>query len=336
MKTTRQIYCQYLLSSQINYTGTNLADHVTGLDHNSVYRFLKGDRLTSSLVWEKVKPLLAQSEDGYLLFDDTVLDKSHSFQISGVRRQYSGNAHVIIKGIGVVNLVYYNPHADQYWVLDFRVFDPERDGRSNLDHVNAMLDSVAFRGIAYRTVLMDSWYATTQIMTRLINAGKLFYCPVKKNRRVDDSGGLRPYQSVEALAWVPAEERAGKTVKLPRVRRGHPLETVPSPSLHREDGIRRHKRRHSGRHGGGSEGERPPLEGRAVPPGGEAVDRHRAVRVPPEPLPAQPRLRQRPRLGVPEEPGLPGGPDRLPDQEGPALGLPAPAAQAADPRLHLE
>ena len=77
-----------------------------------------------------------------------------------------------------------------------------------------MLDSVAFRGIAYRTVLMDSWYATTQIMTRLIKAGKLFYCPIKKNRKVDDSGGRFPYVAVEALTWTPPEEAAGKTVKV--------------------------------------------------------------------------------------------------------------------------
>ena len=214
MKTTRQIYCQYLLSSQVNYTGTNLAEHTDGLDHNSVYRFLKHERLTPSLVWEKVKPLLAQSPDGCLIFDDTVLDKSYSFEISGVRRQYSGNAHGIVKGIGVVNLVYYDPHTDQYFVLDFRLFDPDRDGKSKLDHVNDMLDLVAWRGIAYRTVLMDSWYATTQIMTRLIKMGKLFHCPVKKNRRVDDSGGQRPYVAVEDLAWVPEGEAAGKTVKL--------------------------------------------------------------------------------------------------------------------------
>ena len=214
MKTTRQIYCQYLLSSQINYTGTNLADHTDGLDHNSVYRFLKGEKMTPSLVWEKVRPLLVQSEDGYLIFDDTVLDKSYSSRISGVRRQYSGNAHGVIKGIGVVNLVYYNPHTDQYWVLDYRVFDPERDGKTKLDHVNDMLDGVRARGIVYKTVLMDSWYATTQIMTRLMKMGKTFYCPIKKNRRVDDSGGERPYVAAEALAWPQEEEAAGKTVKL--------------------------------------------------------------------------------------------------------------------------
>lgn len=129
MKTTRQIYCQYLLSSQINYTGTNLADHVDGLDHNSVYRFLKHEKLTPSLVWEKVHPLLVQSEDGYLLLDDTVLDKSSSHEIRGVRRQYSGNAHGVIKSIGVVTPIKPQPRLLQpahrpilgtglsYWII---------------------------------------------------------------------------------------------------------------------------------------------------------------------------------------------------------------------------
>jgi hypothetical protein len=59
MKTSRQIYCQYLLSSQINYTCTNLADHTDGLDHNSVYRYLKGERLRPALIWEnKVDPII--------------------------------------------------------------------------------------------------------------------------------------------------------------------------------------------------------------------------------------------------------------------------------------
>ena len=64
MKMTRQIYCQYLLSSQINYTCTNLADHLEGLDHNSVYRYLKQEKLTPALIWEKVKDLLVPSETG--------------------------------------------------------------------------------------------------------------------------------------------------------------------------------------------------------------------------------------------------------------------------------
>ncbi len=214
MKTTRQIYCQYLLSSQINYTCTNLADHLEGLDHNSVYRYLKQEKLTPALIWEKVKDLLVTTENGYLLFDDTVLDKSYSFEIEGVRRQYSGNAHGVVKGIGIVNLVYYNAETDQYWIIDYRVFDPDRDGKTKLDHLNDMLDLVNFRGLCFKTVLMDAWYSTVQLMTRLHREGHLFYCPVKRNRLVDDSGGERPYQAVETLAWTSAEEASGKTVKL--------------------------------------------------------------------------------------------------------------------------
>ncbi len=214
MKTSRQIYCQYLLSTQINYTCTNLADHIEGLDHNSVYRYLKGERLRPALIWEKVKDLIVQTPAGYLLFDDTVLDKSYSFEIDGVRPQYSGNTHGVVKGIGIVNLVYYNAARDQYWIIDYRLFDPQRDGKTKLDHLNDMLDVVHARGIKYRTVLMDSWYATTQIMTRLIKEEKIFYCPVKKNRLVDESQGAQAYQSVAALTWSATEEQTGKTVKV--------------------------------------------------------------------------------------------------------------------------
>ena len=214
MKTTRQIYCEYLVSSQLNYTCTNLAAHTEGLDHNSVYRYLKSEKLTPALLWEKVKDQLVASENGYLIFDDTVLDKSYSFEIEGVRRQYSGHAHGVVKGIGIVNLVYYNAETDQYWIIDYRIFDPERDGKTKLDHVNDMLDLVNFRRLAFKTVLMDAWYATTQLMTRLHRAAKLFYCPIKKNRLVDDSGGIDPYQAVETLSWTADEEATGKTVKL--------------------------------------------------------------------------------------------------------------------------
>jgi len=203
-----------LLSSQINYTCTNLAEHLEGLDHNSVYRYLKSAKLTPRLLWEKAKQTLVESSDAYLIFDDTVVDKSYSFEIAGVRRQYSGNAHGVIKGIGIVNLVYYQAELSRYWIIDYRLFDPERDGKTKLDHVNDMLDSVERRGLKFRTVLMDAWYATVQLMTRLDKADKLFYCPLKKNRLVDETRGAEPYVAVESLPWTTVEEQQGKTVKV--------------------------------------------------------------------------------------------------------------------------
>ena len=101
--------------------------------------------------------------NGYLIFDDTVLDKSRAHKIELVRRQYSGNAQGIIKGIGLVNWVYYNPDRDQFWLIDYRIFAPEQDNKTKLDHVDEMLASIKTRQISYLYLLMDTWYATNDL-----------------------------------------------------------------------------------------------------------------------------------------------------------------------------
>ena len=206
--------CQYLLVSQINYTCTNLADHFENLDHNSVYRYLKTEKLTPRLLWEKVKTRVIYSPAGGILFDDTVLDKDYSFAIEGLKRRYSGNAHGLIKGIGWVNCGYYNPELERFWVLDYRIFDPPRDGKTKLDHVREMLDQLEFRLVQYRFVLMDAWYATVELMKRIIKIKKIFYCPLKKNRLLDDSGSENPSTAIENPAWTLDEPGHGKTVKV--------------------------------------------------------------------------------------------------------------------------
>ena len=113
--------------------------------------------MTSGMIWEHVKGDIVTSSRGCIVFDDTVLDKNHSHAIEMVRRQYSGNAHGLIKGIGMVNCLYVNPDSGHYWIVDYRLFDPDHDGQSKLDHVEAMLTSlVASKGIAFERVLMDS------------------------------------------------------------------------------------------------------------------------------------------------------------------------------------
>ncbi|MGH9941260.1 MAG: IS701 family transposase, partial [Pyrinomonadaceae bacterium] len=89
-RVTRLDYCQYLLSSQLNYTLTNTAFHSQQFSHDQLNRFLRDDKLTPRLVWEQVKDSLVASPNAYLLFDDTVADKNYSFAIELVRRQYSG------------------------------------------------------------------------------------------------------------------------------------------------------------------------------------------------------------------------------------------------------
>jgi hypothetical protein len=174
-RATRLDYCQYLLSSQINYTLTNFADHSQRYSHDHLNRYLRDDKLSPRLLWEQIKDTIATSPNGYLLFDDTVADKNYSFSIELVRRQYGGNAHAIIKGIGIVTCVYVNPKTNQFWIIDYRIFDKDGDGKSKLDHVREMFDhTIEHKQLPFRTVLMDSWYATRPLMLHIERVGKFF------------------------------------------------------------------------------------------------------------------------------------------------------------------
>jgi hypothetical protein len=212
---TRLDYCQYLLDSQINYTLTNFADHSESFSHDAINRYLANDCIEPHLLWEQVRSQLVITPDGFVVFDDTVLDKNHSLKIELVRRQYSGNAHDIIKGIGVVTCVYVNAQTDQFWVIDYRIYDPQGDGKTKLDHLQEMLTNlVEHKKLAFRTVLIDTWYASKDVMMLIEEMKKIYYCPLKDNRQVDDSFGSKPYQRVDALAWSDEEQAGGKLIKV--------------------------------------------------------------------------------------------------------------------------
>jgi hypothetical protein len=74
MSFTKLDYCQYLLSSQINYTLTSLAEHLQKWSHDTINRYLKGE-------------------------------KSFGPSIELTRKQWSGNEKRPIRGIGVVSCV---------------------------------------------------------------------------------------------------------------------------------------------------------------------------------------------------------------------------------------
>src|SRR5512143_1699358 len=160
---TRLASCQDLLVTQLNYTLTNFAEHTERFSHDAINRYRRGERITPRLVWDNVRGHVMPTPQGYMVFDDTVLDKNYSSAIDLVRRHYSGNAKAVIKGIGVVTWVYVNPAIDQFWIIDYRIYDPDGDGHSKLDHVREMLSNVVYqKALPSQAVLMDTWYATTE------------------------------------------------------------------------------------------------------------------------------------------------------------------------------
>ncbi len=61
---------------------------------------------------------------------------------------------------------------------------------------------------------MDSWYAPQKIRLLIDEMGKIYYCPLKKNRLVDDTVGVEKYKAIDHLVREQAEAEIGKTLKI--------------------------------------------------------------------------------------------------------------------------
>lgn len=215
MKFTKLNYCQYLLSSQINYTLTNLAEHLEQISHDKINRYLKNEKLTPRLLWDNVKDIIQVSDQAYLVFDDTVIDKRYAIKIETTKRQYSGNEHRVIQGIGLINCIYVNHELGKFWVVDYRIYDPDTDGKTKIVHVTEMLQNLVYHKVLpFQAVLMDTWYATNKLMLYIDGLGKYYYCPLKRNRLVDDTGNQEDYKRIELLSWDNEELKLGKIVKI--------------------------------------------------------------------------------------------------------------------------
>lgn len=224
MGFSKMDYCQFLLSSQVNYTLTHLADHLEQFSHDTMNRYLGEARMRPRHLWEKVQSLLEQHDEAFLIFDDTVLDKRFGTKIELVRRQWSGNEKRIVPGIGLVTCVYVHPVSGDFWIIDYRLYQPELDGKSKLDHVADMFRSAQERGLRFDTVLMDTWYASKELILLFEENQKRYYCPVKADRQVDDSRGEKAYQRVDSLAWDERELRRGKRIKLKGFPKEHKVQ----------------------------------------------------------------------------------------------------------------
>ncbi len=217
MKITTQDYGQFLINGVNNFTATHFSEIVEGLKHDSVSRYLNGSKISSKAVWERVENEIIYSKRGYLLFDDSVLDKSGSKKIELARWQYSGTTHDTVMGIGVVNCVYYNPEIDRYWVIDFRIYQPDKDGKKKYEHLQDMMLKAIERNVMFKTVLMDTWYAIISLMQWINSLGYKFVCPVRSNRLILDRWTDRDnpkYRSVKDLPWDSDKLKQGSDAKL--------------------------------------------------------------------------------------------------------------------------
>ncbi len=209
------LYTQYLLASFGNFTGSRLAE-ILECSHDAVSDFLRSHSRKPRHLWDRVKRHLPpeRRRRGALILDDSVLDKDYSEKIETAARQWSGNAHGVITGIGVVHWLHYDPVEDDYLPVDFRIWDAKRDGKTKNQHAREMFEKALERDFLPEWVLFDGWYTSVALLKLVARAGLWFFGRIKRDRHVSLPGEKGVYQRVDQLTWSKLALMRGQLVWL--------------------------------------------------------------------------------------------------------------------------
>ena len=214
---TKNQYIEYLLSTPINYTCSNLSEHLEKVSHDVVTDFLQNSKFTPKDVWELVRNRIDDSEEAFLLVDDSVQNKEYSQVIETVKLQYSGNEHGLVKGIGLVNLVHTNGFEGDFYPINYRVYNPDEDGKTKNEHFREMFVQASWsQQIRARNIAFDSWYASSDNLKLIHRSGWKFYTTLKSNRKVSLSKETG-YQNLEAIEWTPETLISGQLVRIKEI-----------------------------------------------------------------------------------------------------------------------
>jgi hypothetical protein len=197
-KCSLELYSNFLLASQSRYSAAELArvspdDNL--MSHDAVNKWLKKSDFKPAEIWNQAKPLVHR-QTGYLVADDSVLDKRYSRNNELVKLQYSGNEHGLIKGIDLVNLLWTD--GSKFIPVDYRVYRKDVDGKDKNDLWLEMLKRAVNREFSPLYVLMDSWYGSVKNLKFIRKQNWHFICNLKSNRKVSVTKGI--YVSIQDLS----------------------------------------------------------------------------------------------------------------------------------------
>lgn len=185
-KCTKELYKAFLQASSIRYSGLALSEvSPSELSHDSISRWLSDKEYRPREVWKVAQEYVNKKAPCLLIADDTVLSKTHSKKIDLAQYQYSGNAHDVIAGIGLVNLLWHGLEQAQSVPIDYRIYNKESDGKTKNTHFCDMLSLAKSRGITPDAVVMDAWYSSLKNLKAIRDHGWIWVTTLRKNRKVN-------------------------------------------------------------------------------------------------------------------------------------------------------
>jgi len=193
------LYTDYLISSFGKVTATGLAELVDGeLSHDQITSRLRQCTGSSAELWHLVKPTIRkyESEDGVLIFDDTIEHKPYSKENEIVGWYFDHSRHCSVKGINILNCVYHNeaislPVAFEI-VQKLQEVTDLKTGKAKFvseesknEMMRQMLHICCQNRLKFSYVLTDIWFSSKENMQYIKQRVKKdFISAVKGNRFV--------------------------------------------------------------------------------------------------------------------------------------------------------
>jgi hypothetical protein len=217
------LYSDYLISAFGQTTATGLSALLNGeISHDSVQRFLAGERKTSEDLWRTVKPHVRkiESPEGVLIVDDSIAEKPYTDENEIVCWHYDHSQQRNVKGINFVTCLYHNggislPVGFELIAKTEHYIDPKdgkekrRSPKTKNEYYREMTHQAVRNRIQFKYVLNDVWYSAAENMNFVKNTLKKdFVMPLKANRKVALSLSAKQngqYQSVDTLELEPVQ-----------------------------------------------------------------------------------------------------------------------------------
>ena len=133
-------------------------------------------------MWAEVEAYV-ERKNGWLVVDDTILDKNHSKKIEATYYQWSGKHHKVVKGIGLITLIWTDGIVS--FPIDYRIYDKNVDDKTKNEHLQDMALTAFKRGFTPSFIMFDSWYSGIENLKCINRLGWNFFTRVNKNRMVN-------------------------------------------------------------------------------------------------------------------------------------------------------
>ncbi|MBI5470068.1 transposase [Candidatus Kaiserbacteria bacterium] len=177
-------YLTGLLSVAERATCAALVRMQRGISHDGLTRLLQRETLDwQTLLSSIVASIVGRLSTGYLIIDDTVIDKTFARAIEGIAWVYSSKENRSILGLSVVVLCWSNGTVTV--PLGLRIWRKD-DGKSKVDLAVELLRWVKkLPCFSPQYVVFDSWYGAERLMATIERFGWTWVTQLKRNRRLN-------------------------------------------------------------------------------------------------------------------------------------------------------